>query len=79
MSNHPVGMAIQITEDNAENIAILNRGVAPKTEDFYTGTYFIFPYAPDAAPRIVPGYVFDANWAFTERPDPTYFVEIVEI
>lgn len=76
----PVGMAIQITEDNRHAIAIVNHGVVPEFEaGLYRGTYFIYPYATDAHNSIVAGYVFDQNWMFTEQPSTEHFTEIIEI
>lgn len=82
MSHTIVAQAIQITPDNLEHIAAVNKGVAPAYEGFYTGSYFIMPYDPDIMPRIVPGYVFEQNWKAWSDIWPLnnkYFVDIVEI
>lgn len=77
-----VGQAIQITELNAPMIAIVNKGVVPQLEGFYTGSYFLLPYDPDLPARIVPGYVFEQNWKAWSDREPVnmvYFVDIVEV
>lgn len=80
MSTQIVGMAIQITEENAAKIAIVNGGIVPKVEHFYTGSVFIYPYDPDANPRIMVGYAFEANWkTIYHELNDQHFTEIVEI
>lgn len=76
----PVAIAIQITSDNKDKIALVNRGVVPEVDPtLHRGQYFIFPFAADATPSIVPGYVFEANWRFVREPSTDYFTEIEEI
>lgn len=78
-----VGMAIKITEENAAKIAVVNGGVVPGLEGFYTGSYFVFPYDPDAHNRILPGYVFELNWKAADKVlypvNEHFFVDIIEI
>ena len=75
----PVGIAIVISESNAAKISILNGGIALNMKDISHGSYFLYPYATDAVPRIIDERTFDQNWQFLHFPGTSHFVEIVEI
>lgn len=78
------GQAIKITPENLELIAVVNKGVAPAYDpDSLRGDWFIMPDSPSLHNRILPGYVFEVNYAAWNPADyplnDKYFVEIVEI
>lgn len=80
--NRACAMAIKITPENADKIAVVNDGVAPFYEGFYTGSYFVKPYDPNIETSVVAGYIFDVNWKAASESQPindTHLVDIIEI
>lgn len=74
--NPVVGMAIPVTFDNAEKLAIHNGG---KPALILDDSFFVLPLEAGLKPRQIPGYAFRASWAFAEPRSTEFFVPIIEI
>ena len=72
-----VGMAIMITDDNREKIAVVNGGVTPEMES--ARTYFYFPYSYDSHTEILSEQVFFMKYRFANTQERDCFVDVDEI
>jgi hypothetical protein len=72
-----VGMAIRITENNREQIAVVNRGVVPRIEE--VTTYFFFPYNYNTHCHILSEAEFLRTYEFANDENLNYFVDVNEI
>lgn len=77
MSIKSIGMAIKITKDNCEKIAVVNGGIVPKIEEVIT--YFYFPYDYDSSCQILSEEVFKDNYRFNNLENDKFFVDVDEI
>lgn len=74
-----IGMAIKITAENREKLAIVNGGIAPDPETLNDHTYFFFPYDFDSSCDILSEDKFRAKYMFANWQNDDCFVDVDEI
>jgi hypothetical protein len=70
------GMAILLTKDNVDKIAVVNGGVVPEFEPLPAMQFFVFPYNHNAHCEILWADKFWAKYEFANTPNDTHFVDI---
>jgi hypothetical protein len=71
-----VGMAIRITQDNIEKIAVVNGGLVPEPEELPLMSFFYFPYDFNAHTEILLADEFWRRFDFANTPNDGYFVDV---
>ena len=72
--NISIGMAIRITPENRNSLAIVNGGLVPAQDA--EGCYFFFPYSYDSFCEIVEEKTFFDIFEFGNTENDKFFVDV---
>lgn len=72
--NISIGMAIRITSENRNSLAIVNGGLVPAKEA--EGCYFFFNYSYDSFCAIVDEKTFNDIYEFSNTENEKFFVDV---